>query len=84
MGEPCVPPSQNDHGLLTWEPAIGRQIQRAPLALRRALHSHHPILRDGLQANVTSERYSAARYFVFSHSVTWTRYSSHSFRFSST
>jgi len=33
---PAFPPL-NDHGLLTWEPAIGRQIQGAPLALRRAL-----------------------------------------------
>jgi hypothetical protein len=29
-------PTQNDHGLLTWEPAIGRQKQRGPrLALPR-------------------------------------------------
>jgi hypothetical protein len=29
MGSPTI---QNDHGLLTWEPAIGRQIQGTPLA----------------------------------------------------
>jgi hypothetical protein len=33
-----VSPIQNDHGLLTWEPAIGRQIQGDPLALRLTLH----------------------------------------------
>jgi hypothetical protein len=32
----------------------------------------------------TSRCYSTARYFFISHSVSWTRYSSHSFRFSST
>ncbi len=32
MGEPRVPPSLNDHGLHTREPAIGRQIQGVPLA----------------------------------------------------
>jgi hypothetical protein len=36
-GGNMVSPIQNDHGLLTWEPAIGRQIQSSPLALRRAL-----------------------------------------------
>ena len=30
-------PTQNDHGLLNREPAIGRQIQDSPLALRRDL-----------------------------------------------
>jgi hypothetical protein len=38
MGETWFPPFQNDHGLLIREPAIGRQIQGDPLALRLTLH----------------------------------------------
>jgi len=38
MGSPTLmPPCLNDHGLLTWEPAIGRQTQGLPLALRLIL-----------------------------------------------
>ncbi len=35
----------NDHGLLTWEPAIGRQIQDTPLALRRTLQGESSVFR---------------------------------------
>jgi MarR-like DNA-binding transcriptional regulator SgrR of sgrS sRNA len=34
----------NDHGLLTWEPAIGRQKQGLPLALRRPLHAESCVI----------------------------------------
>jgi hypothetical protein len=85
MGSPTI---HNDHGLLTWEPAIGRQIQGAPLALRRALQrasSDFRTLRASVRSDVVRrETHSDARYFSFSHSVTWTRYSSHSLRLSST
>jgi hypothetical protein len=82
-----VSPPPNDHGLLTWEPAIGRQIQGAPLALRHTLQRESsvflsPSASPGLIEHVYA--YRAARYFSFSHSVTWTRYSSHSDRFSFT
>ena len=79
-GNRRFPPANNDHGLHTREPAIGRQIQGAPLALRRSLQrTSSELSTDVCKCN----RHSAARYLSFSHSVTWTRYSSHSRRLSS-
>jgi hypothetical protein len=80
-----VSPAMNDHGLLTWEPAIGRQIQGTPLALRRTLQRESSVFRTpSASPGAVEHGYNAARYLSFSHSVTWTRYSSHSCRFSFT
>ena len=55
---------------------------------RRAEAGHTGTMRaaaDGAaRGGLTSSAYRTARYFFISQSVSWTRYSSHSFRFSST
>jgi hypothetical protein len=63
-------------GCLSKHPAIGRQLPTRAAAKACAGR--------GLIIPRLSEGYKTARYFSISHSVSCTRYSSHSFRFSST
>jgi hypothetical protein len=55
-----VSPAPNDHGLLTWEPAIGRQIQGAPLALRHTLQRESSVFRVASASPGWQERVRAA------------------------
>ena len=42
-------PTQNDHGLLTWEPAIGRQKTGLAARLAAACRAHHPRSESGVK-----------------------------------
>ena len=86
-----VSPAFNDHELPKGQLAVGRQrFCRPPLdrtGVRSFWHGASAAARGNfllLDEAFPAVGYRTARYRSRSHSVNWTRYSSHSLRFSST